>query len=500
MALPHQAAVEITYEESYGQSVAGTAGNGQETYTVKSGDTLWAIAKKYYGSGVKYPQIYDANAEAIEASAKNHNKASSSNGHWIWPGQTLVLPGTGQENTVTTEVIKNPGLGEKITQQINSFSYTDVASGQSDSVSISMHDVAKEWIGSLMPKKGAGIDAKIRVTNWNNEERVDTFDCGSFILDDISFSGRPLKCTLGAVSVPVMEDFKSLARTQTWENTTVQNIASEICNRAGVTLAYDAPAIRIAELEQNKQTDSAFLYSLCEKYGLSMKVYKYKIVIFDTVAYEAKDAVITIDESEMLSGWSYNTTVDGTYTGVALNYKNPDSKDSLNIVIGNSGRLYSMNTQASSQYDAELQAAAKVNEANRKIETMTVLIRGDIRIVASQCINITGLGNADGKYYVDQVKHTVGSGYKMQLTLHKVQQPIGYRVSDQNSSVGNYTVKSGDTLWAIAKKYYGSGTEWKRIYDANQDQIKSEAKNHNKEDSSNGHWIWPGESLIIPEK
>lgn len=35
-------------------------------YTVKRGDTLWAIAKKYYGSGAKYPTIVSANKQLIK--------------------------------------------------------------------------------------------------------------------------------------------------------------------------------------------------------------------------------------------------------------------------------------------------------------------------------------------------------------------------------------------------------------------------------------------------
>ena len=47
-------------------------------YTVQKGDTLWAIAAKYLGSGTKYPQI------ASENNIKNPNL--------IYPGQKLKIP------------------------------------------------------------------------------------------------------------------------------------------------------------------------------------------------------------------------------------------------------------------------------------------------------------------------------------------------------------------------------------------------------------------------
>lgn len=68
----------------------------------------------------------------------------------------------------------------------------------------------------------------------------------------------------------------------------------------------------------------------------------------------------------------------------------------------------------------------------------------------------------------------------------------------KSNSGKKYTVKSGDTLWAIAKKYYGNGNEWKKIYNKNKSVIESAAKKHGKKSSSNGHWIYPGTTLIIP--
>ena len=63
-----------------------------QTYTTKSGDCLWNIAKKFYGDGSKWKKIYNANKTAIENDAKKHGKKSSSNGNLIYPGLKLTIP------------------------------------------------------------------------------------------------------------------------------------------------------------------------------------------------------------------------------------------------------------------------------------------------------------------------------------------------------------------------------------------------------------------------
>lgn len=53
----------------------------------------------------------------------------------------------------------------------------------------------------------------------------------------------------------------------------------------------------------------------------------------------------------------------------------------------------------------------------------------------------------------------------------------------------SYTVKKGDCLYAIARKFYGSGSKWKKIYKANKKKI-----------GSNPNLIYPGQKLKIPAK
>jgi len=49
-----------------------------------------------------------------------------------------------------------------------------------------------------------------------------------------------------------------------------------------------------------------------------------------------------------------------------------------------------------------------------------------------------------------------------------------------------YTVQKGDCLWKIAKQFYGNGSEYPKIFNANGDQI------------SNPNLIYPGQVLTIP--
>lgn len=80
----------------------GTNGKGQtnSSYTIKSGDCLWNIAKAAYGDGSKWKAIYEANKTLLDEVARKYGKSSSSYGHWIYPNTTIVIPNIDAANLI----------------------------------------------------------------------------------------------------------------------------------------------------------------------------------------------------------------------------------------------------------------------------------------------------------------------------------------------------------------------------------------------------------------
>ncbi|GHU59071.1 phage protein [Clostridia bacterium] len=85
------AAVTVTRGSGGGgvvRDAADSRGGGEVvSYTVVRGDCLWSIAKKYLGSGTRYPEIYERNKSLIDAYNIKHNMPQG----YIYGGQVLQI-------------------------------------------------------------------------------------------------------------------------------------------------------------------------------------------------------------------------------------------------------------------------------------------------------------------------------------------------------------------------------------------------------------------------
>lgn len=325
-------------------------------------------------------------------------------------------------------------VSTKLADYLESVSCEDVASGSSDSIDITLQNIDMKWMNQWYPTKGDKISGSITFQDWNKDGEHLKLDCGTFILDEVKFSGGPLKVTLGGVAIPANESFKVRERTKTWKNVTIKNIANEIAKRYGLSLSYSGPTITIASIEQSDKTDSAFLYDLCKKYGLSMKVFNNKIVIYDQTQQEKKAAVATITRESFIDDeWDYTDSIEGTYTGARISYKSGEDNEEISVFLGlkaeNAAGSRVLNiTEVAEDYDtAYYMAAAQVNQSNEDATTISGKIWANPKICAGICVTISGMGKANGKYFVDKSTVEVSDSRTTQtVELHKCQTRLTY--------------------------------------------------------------------------
>jgi phage protein D len=309
---------------------------------------------------------------------------------------------------------------------LKSFTYTDPASGEADTISLDIADMDRKWLDAWFPTKTDSISASIMTANWNGEGDNWTLDCGSFTVDTIGFSGSPVSMKLDAISQPVSQSFDCRKNSKTWEKTTIQGIASKISADAGVSLVYEASAISIEAKEQSEEEDMKFLQSLCDDYGLAMKIYNSKIILFAEEQYEAKASVRTLTELDVIS-WSGQTTLTGLADSVEVKYKDPKTSEDLSYTyqdpkkVGRpTYKLQESNEKADSIDDARKKAKAELRAANREETTLSLKIDPHKGLTSAMNVDVTGFGKFDGKYFIDKITHNISGGYTMDLEMRRV--------------------------------------------------------------------------------
>ena len=347
----------------------------------------------------------------------------------------------------------------QVSNDLASFGYTDVASGSSDSVRLTLNDRDRKWIGAWFPQKGDRLQPTIITENWNREDEHFTFSCGTFCVDDFSFyGGPPRQLELEGVALPADTGFKATKRTQTYQQSNLREIGETVAERSGLDFHYEASTVSIASVEQKDQTDCEFYNALVEKYGLSLKIYHDRLVVFSEAAYEEKPVKATLTEADFEPGWEWNTTLSGTYTGVNYEYENPETDKTISLQFGGGERIYTCTEAADNITEATLIALAAVNNANKDTTTMELTLSHAVPgLIASDCVQLQGLGNLSGKYYVKEISHEIGnSGYRMTLKLRLAGTRIGVGGPESDAQTDASELVKGRqyTLTETKKGYY----------------------------------------------
>ena len=343
-------------------------------YVVKRGDTLWAIASQYLGSGTKYPQI------AQENNIPNPNL--------IYPGQVFRITTGGTAKSTAVETVEEVKQGAK-------------------------------------PKL---VTAVLVQQNWDDNGRDATLNIGTFEIDGIDVSGPPTKVTVKSTSIPYTSTMRIEKKSRAWENITLKAIGEQIAGDSGLSLMYEAsdnPTFK--RKEQVQTSDIKFLQELCHAAGMALKVTTLKIVIYDAAEYDAKPATKTFKygDKNIISYKLGTSLTDTAYTSCHVSYTDPDSKETIEYTYTpdsstGTGQVLEINEKVRNTEEAKTLAKKRLREKNTQEFTASLKVVGDVSFVAGMTVKLKGFQKFDRKYKVTQAKHSLTGGYTVDLSLKQV--------------------------------------------------------------------------------
>ena len=207
---------------------------------------------------------------------------------------------------------------------------------------------------------------------------------------------------------------------------TIEKIAEKIARRYEMTIEYHAASVSIETVEQTDQDDAAFLYSVCKTYGLDMKVFQDKLIIYDPALLEQKEPVATLTPKSFVdSEWSITDTLDGVYNGCYVRVGSGTS--SKKYYYGTvdkssaSARIVRQRVTAQNAAEAKYKALSAINASNEGAVKMSGDIWPTPAITAGTCVVVKDFGEPDGKYFVERVSFSIDpNDTKMSVTMHKI--------------------------------------------------------------------------------
>lgn len=205
--------------------------------------------------------------------------------------------------------------------------------------------------------------------------------------------------------------------------------------------------------------------------------------------------------------WTKKTTT----TGGSSSGGGSSNKKTNNTSSSGGSNLTSSNSNKNSSTGS---TEKKYNyiEINTLSGTLNFIVTEEtIKLKAGDTVKLKGLGSyLSGNYYVNDLTRQISSnGYSHSATLIKTDFGKSLKTSTSttkkktapkttkkekkvtstpkaSSAKRTYTVKRGDCLWNIAKRFYGNGAKYTKIYDANTNKI------------ANPNLIYPGQVFVIP--
>ena len=220
-------------------------------------------------------------------------------------------------------------ISDEIAHSISSLNYTDNSKNAIDDLEIELENLDYRWLKEWYPDENAQLLVGI---HEELENETNFLDLGTFYVDEPTFEDH--KLTLKCLALPLDQNIRDQKNSVAWEKVTLKELVMQIANKHEMNAELYAENVFFERLDQNKETDLAFINRVVKEIGLNMKVSDDKIIIFDDEEMEKNDTIEVFNIKDYrIRSFSLKKKNKEIYDKVEVSYYDPDKKKVVKEII-----------------------------------------------------------------------------------------------------------------------------------------------------------------------
>lgn len=220
-------------------------------------------------------------------------------------------------------------ISDEIAHSISSLNYTDNSKNAIDDLELELENLDYHWLKEWYPDENAQLLVGI---HEDLENETNFLDLGTFYVDEPTFENNRLN--LKCLALPLDQNIRDQKNSVAWERITLKELVTQIANKHEMNAEIYADDEFFERLDQNQETDLAFINRVVKETGLNMKVSDDKIIIFDDEEMEKNDTVEIFNiNDERIRSFSLKKKNKEIYDNVEVSYYDPDKKKVIKEII-----------------------------------------------------------------------------------------------------------------------------------------------------------------------
>lgn len=252
-------------------------------------------------------------------------------------------------------------ISDEIAHSISSLNYTDNSKNAIDDLEIELENLDYRWLKEWYPDENAQLLVGI---HEELENETNFLDLGTFYVDEPTFEDH--KLTLKCLALPLDQNIRDQKNSVAWENITLKELVTQITNKHEMNAEIYAENVFFERLDQNQETDLAFINRVVKEIGLNMKVSDDKIIIFDDEEMEKNDTIEIFNIKDYrIRSFSLKKKNKEIYDKVEVSYYDPDKKKVVKEIITKE-ELDKRNQVTTEEKESKSKDSKKTNKKSQK--------------------------------------------------------------------------------------------------------------------------------------